>query len=355
MGTITARKRSDKTMGYTAQIRIKDKGKVVYTESKTFDRQQAASNWLKKRESELAQPGALEKLRMPDPPLADVIDHYIKDTKRNIGKTKAQVLNAIKASDLGKMQCSKIGSAEIIAFAQGLDVQPQTVGNYLAHLSSIFAVAKPAWGYQLDKTAMDDARTVAWRIGVVSRSNKRDRRPTLDELDKLLNHFGTIRSKRIDSIPMQDIVCFAIFSTRRLEEITRIDIKDLDAKHSEIIVRDMKHPGEKIGNDVKVTLTQEALRLILKQKRTSGPIFPFSADSISTSFTRAVKFLGIEDLHFHDLRHEGISRLFEMGWNIPHTAMVSGHRTWTSLKRYTHIRESGDKYKDWAWLEIFDK
>ena len=338
-------------MGYTAQIRIKDKGKVIYTESKTFDRQQAANNWLKKRESELAVPGALEKTRMPDPPLAEVIDAYTKDTKREIGKTKTQVLNAIKESELGRMQCSKIGSAQIIEFAQSLKVQPQTVGNYIAHLASIFAVARPMWGYQLDKQAMDDARTVAWRMGLVSRSNKRDRRPDLDELDKLLSHFGTIRAKRGDSVPMQDIVCFAIFSTRRLAEITRLTVKDLDAERSEIWVRDMKHPGEKIGNDVKVTLPPQALRLILKQNKTEGEIFPFNGDTISTSFTRACQFLGIEDLHFHDLRHEGITRLFEMGWNIPQASTVSGHRTWNSLKRYTHMRETGDKYEGWAWLE----
>jgi len=353
MGTITARKRSDKTMGYTAQIRLKSEGRIIYTESKTFDRQQAAALWLKKREAELAEPGALEKSRAPDPTLAKAIEHYLKDTRREFGKTKTQVLNAISESDLGKMQCSQIRSADIIEYAQSLGVQPQTVGNYLAHLASVFAVARPAWGYPLDKSAMDDARTVAKRLGVTSRSNQRDRRPSLDELDRLLTHFGTIRAKRFDSIPMQDIVVFAMFSTRRLDEITRIVWEDLDAERSEIIVRDMKHPGEKIGNDVRVTLPPQALGVVLRQKKGDNPagrIFPFYGDSISTSFTRACKFLGIEDLHFHDLRHDGVSRLFEMGWNIPQAAMVSGHRTWTSLKRYTHMRESGDKYAGWEWL-----
>jgi hypothetical protein len=41
-----------------------------------------------------------------------------------------------------------------------------------------------------------------------------------------------------------------------------------------------------------------------------------------------------------------------MGWNIPHVAAVSGHRSWQSLKRYTHLRMTGDKYKDWRWLTI---
>ena len=63
-----------------------------------------------------------------------------------------------------------------------------------------------------------------------------------------------------------------------------------------------------------------------------------------------LQFLGIEDLRFHDLRHEGVSRLFEIGYNVPHAAAVSGHRSWTSLKRYTHLRQTGDKFADWSWI-----
>ncbi|MBN9403835.1 MAG: tyrosine-type recombinase/integrase [Burkholderiales bacterium] len=54
----------------------------------------------------------------------------------------------------------------------------------------------------------------------------------------------------------------------------------------------------------------------------------------------------------HDLRHECISWLFERGWNIPHVATVSGHRSWASLKRYTQIRQVGDKYQGLAWLLV---
>lgn len=65
--------------------------------------------------------------------------------------------------------------------------------------------------------------------------------------------------------------------------------------------------------------------------------------------------LGIEDLHFHDLRHEGVTRLFEMGRTIPQAASVSGHRSWSSLKRYAHIRQTGDKYAEWKWRSVLDK
>ena len=76
-------------------------------------------------------------------------------------------------------------------------------------------------------------------------------------------------------------------------------------------------------------------------------IFPYSTDAISAAFTRACKVLGIDDLHSYDLRHEGVSRLFETGRAIPQVATVSGHRSWHSLKRYSHLRQSGDKYANW--------
>ena len=61
--------------------------------------------------------------------------------------------------------------------------------------------------------------------------------------------------------------------------------------------------------------------------------------------------VGVKDLHFHDLRHEGVSRLFEMDWDIPRVSSVSGHRDWNSLRRYTHLRGRGDRYMKWCWLE----
>jgi hypothetical protein len=123
MGTIMSRRRKDGTTGYTAVIRIKKGGKVIRTETQTFDRKQAAGAWLKKRETELAQPGAL--VRGDDPALAAVIDRYISESKREMGRTKAQVLRAIKRYDVAGLQCSEIGSEEISAFANELAKGPR--------------------------------------------------------------------------------------------------------------------------------------------------------------------------------------------------------------------------------------
>jgi integrase len=56
------------------------------------------------------------------------------------------------------------------------------------------------------------------------------------------------------------------------------------------------------------------------------------------AFKLAVKKAGMENFHFHDLRHEATSRLFEKGLNVMEVAAISGHKSMQMLQRYTHIR-----------------
>lgn len=347
MGTIITRKRKDGTEGHTAQIVIKKGGLIVHREAQTFDRKQAASAWLDRREKELARPGALE--RKEDPPLSAVIDRYIAESKKEIGRTKAQVLNTIKKYEIADLRCSKITSADLISFAQSLPVAPQTVQNYLSHLSAIFRLARPAWDYPLDYGSIQDAFVVAKKLGVTSKGRSRNRRPSLEELDLLMENFSL--PQRRGTVPMHIIVPFAIFSTRRQEEITRIAWADYEK--SRVMVRDMKHPGDKIGNDTWCDLTPEASAIIESMPKVRKQIFPFNSESISAAFTRACQLLGIEDLRFHDLRHEGASLLIERGLQIPQAQKITGHRSWTSLQRYSHLRQTGDKYENWKWKKLW--
>lgn len=348
MGSIIERPRKDGTVAFLAQVVIKRDGAIVHRENKTFHRKREAAGWIARREDELAR--ALPEKLPDDVTLGEVIERYTTESMRQIGKTKTQVLRAILKMPIAKKRCSAITSADVSAFARELHDgkrKPQTVGNYMSHLGAVFAIARPAWGYPLDQQAMRDAVAVSKRLGVTSRSRERDRRPTIDELETLLAHFARRRSH---AAPMGDIVLFAIFSTRRLEEMTRILWDDIDETHSRVMVRDMKHPGEKIGNDQWVDLPPEAMAVVLRQPRRDARIFPHSSDAVGAAFTRACTMVGIENLHLHDMRHDGISRLFELGWTIPHAAAVSGHRSWQSLKRYTHVRQRGDKYEGWKHL-----
>ncbi|WP_109512379.1 tyrosine-type recombinase/integrase [Pseudomonas ovata] len=359
MGSITARKRKDNSVSYTAQIRLNRDGQTVYQESQTFHRKQLAQAWLKRRETELAQPGAIERANNKSATITQMIDRYLTEyeTLRPLGKTKRATLNAIGKTWLGEIVDIKLTSQNIVEYAQwrmtpeGGGIQAQTVGNDLAHLGAVLSVARPAWGYAVDPHAMSDARKVLRKLGMVSRSKERNRRPALDELDRLLNHYVEMQARRKGRIDMPKIIAFAIFSTRRQEEITRIRWADLDHARQAVLVRDMKNPGQKIGNDVWCHLPDEAWEILHRMPKTADEIFPYNSSSISASFTKACQFLDIEGLCFHDLRHDGVSRLFEMDWDIPRVSSVSGHRDWNSLRRYTHLRGRSDPYADWEWLD----
>jgi integrase len=264
------------------------------------------------------------------------------------------VLDSIKSSDLGAMKCADIKSHDITEFARELSVTraPATVANYLSHRAAIFAIARLAWGYELDEQVMADAVKVAKRPGLAGKSQQRERRPSLEELDHLMSFFVEPKRGPVAPIPMQLIVAFALFSTRRQEEITRIKWQFIDGERKKVqLITDMKHPGEKRGNDVWCHLPDPAYELLHRMPKIADEIFPYDHRSISAPFTRACKVRGIENSHFHDLQHEGVSRLFEMGLDIPRVADVSGHRSWEALKRYKHLERNGDKYAGWKSLE----
>lgn len=354
MGTITERRLKDGSVVYTAQVRVMRAGKKASVSS-SFDRRSTAEAWLKRKAAELKKPGGFEQLSQAKgtgATLTDAIDQYLRTNTKKIGKTKNQVLQSIKQHDIAARSCDSITSDDIVAFAKHLNDNgrlPQTVGNYLSHLATIFAIAGPAWKMKLDPAQMAAAVTVSKRLGLISKSKKRDRRPTVEEMDALMAYFEE-QCRRRGSMPMHMVCAFAMFSSRRQEEITGLRWDDLEP--GRILVRDMKHPGEKDGNNIWVDLPPEAERIINSMPtKNEERIFPYNHRSISANFTRACKLTGIRDLKFHDLRHEGVSRQFEMGRTIPQAASVSGHRSWQSLQRYTHLRATGDRWSGWTWLE----
>ena len=353
MPNIVERKRADGSTAYLAQIDVKRNGER-FRDNRTLDSKSAAQSWLKKRRKEVdAAKGDFSTLKNKGRTLGDAIDKYTTESLKEIGRTKAQVLKAIKNYDLADMKCESIESHDIVEFAKELSTgrSPATVSNYLAHLGAVFAIAKPAWNMALDRDAMKDAFTVCSRLGLTGKSAKRDRRPTLDELAALLEHFEAATKVNPRTMPMHKVTLFAVFSTRRESEITRTKWKELDEDHSRVFIKDMKHPGQKAGNDVWCDLPDPALRIANSMPQKADRIFPYNPNTICTRFTRACKILAIEDLRFHDLRHDGVSRLFEMGNSIPQVAAVSGHRSWSSLQRYTHLRQTGDKYEGWEWID----
>jgi integrase len=132
----------------------------------------------------------------------------------------------------------------------------------------------------------------------------------------------------------------------RQDEISRIRWDDFDPIEKMLLIRDRKDPQRKSGNNQRIPLLSvcgydpcaiiEEQRTLLGKSR--GRIFPYNGKSVGTAFRRQCRELKIEDLHFHDLRHEGTSRLFEAGFTIEQVALVTGHKDWKMLRRYTHLK-----------------
>jgi integrase len=177
------------------------------------------------------------------------------------------------------------------------------------------------------------ARPKLTHLGLIGGGGKRERRPTEDELVRILAWLEQEKGAMFS-----DIVRFAIATALRRGEITRIQWGDVDEKKRMVLVRDRKDPRQKAGNDQWVPLLGEAWTVLQRQPRQDERVFPRDASTVSKYFTEACATLGIPDLHLHDMRHEGTSKLFEEGFEIQQVALVTGHKDWRHLRRYTNLK-----------------
>lgn len=212
----------------------------------------------------------------------------------------------------------------------------------ISFIRTIITQAAAVHGIEVSAEEARLARVALSHLNLVGKSKERDRRPTQDELDELVEYFETNRRQ---FIPMGRIVRFAVATTLRQEEICKPEWPLVDMKNRLVVIQDRKDPRNKDGNDQKVPLLNlagyDAWEIVLQQRivtRGYGRIFPHNRRSVSAAFTRACDELKIEDLHFHDLRHEGTSRLFEAGLPIEKVALVTGHKDWRQLQRYINLK-----------------
>jgi integrase len=220
---------------------------------------------------------------------------------------------------------------------------PATLAIDLSFIGTVLTHSAAMHGLMVNTEAVRLARVALRRMGAVGRGQERDRRPTADELETLFEAFD---DNPRNTMPMTAIVQFAIATAMRLDEIVRIEWQHLDPRSRTILVENRKDPRNKDGNDQRVPLLDatgyDAFALLEQQrKRTDGNgvrCFPYNGRSVGANFRRACEEIGIEDLHFHDLRHEGTSRLFEAGLTIEQVPLVTGHKDWKMLKRYTQLR-----------------
>lgn len=343
MGTITQRRRSNGEIGYTAQIRIKKDGKLIFSEAATFGRKQLAQEWLRRREAELDAKRARGEPIGRGATVGKLISWYLDEAQKITpwGRSKQADLLRLKKAAIASKDSTRLTTADVIAHIherRQLDgVSPSTALNDLVWLRQVFRSARATLGVPAQLQSIDDAKSEMMASRIVAKSRSRQRRVTKDEESALLDFFSS-RDAR-STIPMSDIVQFALLTARRQEEICRLKWEDIDRSRGIAWLDDVKHPRHKSGNRRAFRILAPAMAIIDRQQRGSSEyVFPYVSKSVGSAFTKACKMLGLKDLHFHDLRHEATSRLFEKGYSIQEVAQFTLHESWATLKRYTHLR-----------------
>lgn len=315
---------------WRAQVRRKGHPKLC----KTFATREEAEGWALDTEARLTDTAPVVKQSQAtesDAMMCVLIDRYLLQVPA-LSVWKRESLKHLRKG-IGHLDASKLTVADVIAYVERRGYGPSTAQVEMSSLSMLLKTARLLWGYDIPDI-LDDIRDVLRLKGCYKKSKERDRRPEEDELEALGQWFDLN-----SNLPMRDIMWFSIHSTMRASEVTRIRWEDYDPTAKTIIIRDRKDPRRKIGNHQEVPLLDDAIAIIERQPTRGGEfIFPYNSPTFSTLFPRACKALGIKDLRWHDLRHEGTSRLFEMGYQIHEVPLFTGHKDWHQLKRYTHLR-----------------
>lgn len=297
------------------------------TLSATFSKKVLAEKWV--RETELAIESG--QFRQEDPDFGVLVQRYIDEIlpMKPMQRTHVATMRTLRRKVAGTL-LSKVTPAWMLQFAKGMDCAPSTRGQYFIFLGLVLRTADTFWDVRPDWDGWKRGRAALLDYGLIGRSGQRDRRVSDADIADILDNMRS-------SLPMDDLIAFAVASAMRLSEITRARWDDVDHEKKTLLIRDRKHPSKKRGNHQTIPLLGEAYPIVKRQIVQDGLIFPFDGNSISAAFHRATVRAGIADMRWHDLRHEGISRLFEMGYRIEEVALVSGHGSWNMLKRYTHL------------------
>lgn len=300
---------------------------------RTFAKRKEAERWARQVEADLEAGRVVQ--RAGGPTVGDAIKAYreLRETgRRDIapGSNEHYMLEHLDR-DFGDTPVAGLTPQRIAAFCKRRaedGAGPYTVNMEVSKLGTALKYASISlhgqWG-----DPVGASRALLEHLGLIGPGQSRDRRPTPEELEKIRDKAAPL---------LRDIIDVAVATCMRRGEIARVLWSDLDREKRILLIRDRKHPRQKVGNHERVPLLGDALPTIERQAKDDDRIFPVSPEWISDSFSLACKICEIENLHFHDLRHHGISLLFEAGYPIEQVALVSGHRSWSQLRRYTNLK-----------------
>lgn len=311
------------------------------TTAKTWRTKRDAEDWARRTEDEMARGmfqrrDPAERLR-----LSDAIDRYLREvtpTKKQSSQTgdkaKAKKLRAA----LGQYSLVAITPDVVARYRDDQladNKSRDTVRLQLALLSHIFEIAIKEWRVGLWANPCRAIRSP-------KPGKPRDRRLSADEEKRLI-----AAAEHQSNPTLALMIRLALATAMRVGEIQRLRRADVDLNRRVALLRDTKNNEARA-----VPLSTEAVRVF--SQTMDGPIRIIDSDLIfpgdpgrdgtrrgfeyGPGWRRAKQEADITDLRFHDLRHEAVSRLVELGLSDQEVAAISGHRSMQMLRRYTHLR-----------------
>lgn len=189
-------------------------------------------------------------------------------------------------------------------------------------LSNLFDIARTEWGV-CTSNPVSAVRKPKPPPG-------RSRRLSSGEERRIRRYCLGYRNRELHSI-----VTLAIETAMRSGEILSLQWEFVDLRSRIAILPDTKNGTRR---DVPLSLAARDALARLAPKP-CGPVFSYSAHGLKSAWRTMMRSLSIIDLHFHDLRHEAVSRLFELGTlDLMEVSAISGHKSLSMLKRYTHLK-----------------
>lgn len=318
---------------------------------KTFLNRTDAEKWGRALESEMDRGVFLPRSDSERVSIKDLIDRYEREvtpSKKN-ARSEGEILARLRKR-FGQYSLAALQSKEIAEYRDELLTAGRaasTVGHYLNALSCVVTTAMKEWGYPLPSNPVANIKRPAQPKG-------RDRRLLPGEEKRLLRE-----CRRYSNPVLEPMVRLGLETAMRQGELFALAWEDANLERRVVTLRDTKN-----GETRSVPLSPTAIAVLeglqgtgKVKKLPRGLVFRASIAATRIAFMRAVERarkryvaacerIGHEpdprflvDLHFHDLRHEATSRLFERGvFDMMEVASITGHKTLSMLKRYTHLR-----------------
>jgi len=315
---------------YQWQVQVRKKG--YPPQCNTFDTRAAAEKWVRAVEYEMDQGVFVSRAEAESTTLRELLERYkeeITPLKKGAAPESARIRAFLK-HPLAHRIVASIRGVDIARYrdARLKKVSPATVKRELVIISHLFEVARKEWGIHVTNPVRD--------IKLPPHSKARERRLQTGHDSEKSEESRLLEACKGAKNPfLLPIVHLALETAMRQAELVSLRWENIDLNR-----RTAHLPDTKNGESRDVPLSPTAIGVLRSLPRgIHGQVFPgLTTEAVKRAYIRAVRRAGIEDLHFHDLRHEATTRFFELGLNIMEVASITGHKDLRMLRRYTHLK-----------------